>query len=212
MRKKKISFDVVTTRNGDTGKSATFDGCEQYKDSAVFQAIGAIDELSSHLGLIRNVIVEHPIRGIRKVFGRARARFELLRIQQELQTGMSLVATNPQLNKKNEPTNTTYIGLSKVTEEHITNLERWQKRILSSEVTIANQFVPPGKTAESAHVDIARAICRRAERDIVHFMNESDRHDLKYVSIYLNRLSDALFIFARWLEQNPPAKKVPFKF
>lgn len=209
---KKFDFDLVTTRNGDTGKSSTFDGCVQSKDSSIFQAVGAIDELSSYLGLIRNIVVENPIRGPRRMIARVRARRELLRIQKELQTGMSIVATDPQFDTKHKPTNELYLTLEQLDDSHIENLERWQKRILSSEVTIASQFVPPGATSESAYVDIARTICRRAERDIVHFMNEKNRHDLRYVSMYLNRLSDVLFIFARWLEQNPAHKKPLFKF
>lgn len=209
---KKFDFDLVTTRNGDTGKSSTFDGCEQSKDSAVFHAVGAIDELSSYLGLIRNIIVENPVRGPRKMIARARARQELLRIQKELQTGMSLVATNPQFNKRHKPTNELYLSLTQLEDSHINAVEKWQKRILSSEVIISTQFVPPGATTESGYVDIARAICRRAERDIVRFMNENERHDLKYVSMYLNRLSDVLFILARWLEQNPAYKKPFIKF
>ena len=209
---KKFEFALVTTRNGDTGKSSTFDGCVQSKDSEVFQAVGAIDELSSYLGLIRNVIVENPIRGPRNMIARARARQELLRIQKELQTGMSLVATDPQFDKKHTPTNELYLTLVQLELSHIESLEKWQKRILSSEVTIATQFVPPGATAESAYVDIARAVCRRAERNIVQFMNTKERYDLKYVSMYLNRLSDVLFILARWLEQNPSYKKPLFKF
>jgi len=208
----KFEFDLVTTRNGDTGTSSTFDGCVQSKNHAVFQTVGAIDELSSYIGLVRNVIVENPVRGLKKMMGRSRARKQFLHIQKDLQTGMSLVATNPQFDKKHKPTNELYLTLAQLDDNDIATLEKWQKRILDSNVEIASQFVPPGATTEAAHVDIARATCRRAEREIVQFMGDEGRHDLRYVSMYLNRLSDVLFIFARWLEQNPAYKKPLFKF
>lgn len=212
MAKKQYEFDLVTTRTGDQGMSTTFDGCVQSKANAVFQAVGAIDELSSYLGLIRNRIVEHPVRGPRNMIARARARHELQHIQRTLQTGMSLVATDPIFDKKYKPTNDLYLSLTQLTNNDVQRLEGWQRRILLLGVELMPAFVLPGATAESGYVDIARAVCRRAERDVVEFMNTKTRPDLKYVSMYLNRLSDVLFIFARYLEQNPPTKKSLIKF
>jgi cob(I)alamin adenosyltransferase len=69
-------------------------------------------------------------------------------------------------------------------------------------VVIQPNFIPPGGTPASADIDIARTVCRRAERTLVRFMNANpERYDLKNLSILLNRMSDYLFILARFEEQ-----------
>ena len=186
--KKQYDFEKVVTRQGDGGKSSNYDGEYYSKDDLLFEALGNIDELSSWLGKIK-----HKFKNLSQLEG----------VQQMLQFAGSMLATNPRFNSNSEPTNTNYIKLTKVETKDIDVVEGWMKKLMESGITIENGFILPGKTPESADIDIARAVCRRAERSIVHYMihQNGERYDLKPVSMLLNRLSDFLFILGRYVEQ-----------
>jgi len=167
-----IEFDRVTTRTGDGGKTSTYSGAVDWKDAPVFEVLGDLDELSSWLGVI-------------KPWGH---RDVIEAIQTKLLQIGSLVATAP-----GSPLGD---GLKKVTAEDVFGLEAWEKGLLDT-VVIEPVFVLPGSTPESAWTDVARTVCRRAERRMVTFVRDTPRPDLKEAARYLNRLSDALFILAR---------------
>jgi len=193
----KYTFDQVTTKNGDGGKSSNYDGEYYSKDDLLFETLGELDELSSWLGKVR-IAERGPFLGVFKMINGS----PIDKIQLILQYGGSLVATNPRFNSIGDSTNTNYIKLKKITTEDIDFLEKLEKDLLESGVKIENGFILPGKTALSADIDIARAVCRRVERAVVRYMiQEKDRYDLKHLSMYLNRLSDLLFILARKEEQ-----------
>jgi len=90
--------------------------------------------------------------------------------------------------------------LKPLTEADVEALEFWEKRLFDAGVVIRPAFVLPGATPQSAAVDVARTVCRRAERRMVAFIRTQGRPDLTAGSRYLNRLSDALFILARSME------------
>jgi cob(I)alamin adenosyltransferase len=188
----KFEFDQVTTRNGDGGKSTNYDGVVLSKDDPIFDVLGEIDELSSWLGRI----AQSPKVNV--------SDYKVLRdIQLLLQWSGSLVATDPKMNPLGDVSSDIYKKLNKITSDHVTNLEMEMRILLDRGVKIDINFVLPGKTERSADIDISRTVCRRAERSIVKFMkNNPMRFDLKQVSILLNRLSDYLFIFARYAEQS----------
>lgn len=169
-----IDFDLVTTRTGDNGQSADYSGTVDWKDAPVFEVLGDLDELSSWLGLIKH-------------FGRYEASLE--RVQTTLLAIGSLVATHP-----DSPLAS---ALTKVTDADVDRLEVWEKRLFDDGVVIHPAFVQPGKTPRSARVDVARTVCRRAERHFVAYVRTHGRSDLHAASRYLNRLSDVLFILAR---------------
>ena len=194
---KNYEFEMVTTRNGDGGKSTDYSGESYWKDHLIFEVVGGLDELSSWVGRC-----QHQVNQL----GWALHRRLMSDIQYTLQHGGSLVATNPflgfeyNLPENNKP-NPVYEQLTKVTEGDIERLEDGERKLLEKGVQIAPKFVLPGGTPESADIDIARTVCRRIERLLVGFMRTSNRHDLRNLSRYLNRLSDYLFILARAREQ-----------
>lgn len=171
---KKIEFDVVTTRNGDGGKSSTYSGEVVWKDDLVFELLGNVDELSSWLGILKQKAGEGK---------------KLEQIQRRLVDLGASVATNPRSNLA--------VRWTPVSAHDVDQLETWEQELLDSGVTIRPEFILPGASEVSAWIDVTRTVCRRTERSIVRFMREAERPDLREGSRYLNRLSDWLFLWAR---------------
>lgn len=171
----KIDFDLVTTRTGDSGKTTDYSGGVDWKDAPIFELLGDLDELSSWLGVVKHLGAH---------------RSDLEAVQSCLMALGSLVAT--------APSSPLAGSLRKVGDTEVTALEVWEKRMLKK-VEIQPAFVLPGATPESAQADVARTVCRRAERKMVAFVRDG-RPDLVPGARYLNRLSDALFILARSLD------------
>lgn len=169
---KPLDFDLVTTRTGDGGKTSTYSGTVEWKDAAVFELLGDLDELNSWLGVIKPF--GHP--------GSIEA------VQSKLLKIGSLVATAPE--------SPLFAGLQQVTADDVVELEAWEKSLLGS-VVIEPVFILPGATPEAAWTDVARTVCRRVERRMVPFVRDTPRADLKESARYLNRLSDVLFVLAR---------------
>jgi cob(I)alamin adenosyltransferase len=180
----KYSFDLVTTKKGDGGASTDFEGRALRKDDALFSALGDADELNSQLGLLK-----HSLGGAAGPVGRR----EIEAIQGDLIRMSSLVAADPASER--------FHALAPMTGADVERLEAGQKALLEAGLTIEPKFVLPGKTPGSARADVARTVCRRAERALVRFAAERGRNDLAQALAYLNRLSDYLFILARWMER-----------
>ena len=172
-----MDFDLVTTRTGDNGKTSNYSGSVDWKDAPVFEVLGDLDELSSWLGVLKH-------------FGRYQATLE--KVQAKLLHLGSQVAT--------DPSSALAATLTLVTDADVDRLEVWEKHLFDDGVVIEPAFVLPGKTPQSAQVDVARTVCRRAERHFVAYVRHHGRADLHAGSRYLNRLSDVLFVLARSFE------------
>lgn len=161
------------TRTGDDGTTSLVGGERVRKDSARLEAYGTIDELSSSLGAIasdKNCSEE--------------ARGQLREIQNELFNIGSYLATNP----ANEPA-------TGIKTETLRSLEEWIDA-LDEQTPKINAFVLPGGCELASKAHIARTVCRRAERNIVALASEEEVDP--NVTRYVNRLSDYLFILARF--------------
>jgi cob(I)alamin adenosyltransferase len=195
---KTFEFDQVTTKNGDRGTTTNWDGDPIRKDAPIFDLIGDIDELSTAIGTARLTLDRKMPWMTRNTI-----QDQLGVIQVTLQNIMSLVATNPKMDWHNSgtPTNPRYLALRQISEETVVHeIEVWERELLKHGVEIPNRFVLPGGV-----VDTARVICRRAERKMVAFMapdSLNTRSDLRWSSVYLNRLSDLLFILG--ISNNDP--------
>lgn len=183
----KYEFEKIVTRGGDSGKSKDWDGRTHSKSSLLFEVLGEIDELSSWLGKVKHL-------------HNSGFYYQLNDIQIWLQYAGSMVATEPLVH--GEIPSPTYEALKKVSIKEIDKLEEWMRGVLESGLKVKDGFVLPGKSLESADMHIARSVCRRVERVLVRFMVENEnRYDLKNVSIFLNRLSDYLFVWCVFLEK-----------
>lgn len=166
----------IATKAGDTGRTALIGGERVSKAEARVEAYGTIDELGAALGFARAVCEDEEVRAITK------------ELQRELFAVSGAVA-NPQALGK-EP--------AYVTEAMIESLTAHVHRIETME-GILSDWSLPGEHAAAAAYDVARTVCRRAERCVVR-LAESGAEVPPQVIAYLNRLSDLLWLFGRLLE------------
>ena len=187
-----IRINRVYTRTGDKGTTHLVGGAKVAKDSPRVEAYGAVDELNSVLGLARVFNAEALARG--DGAGEAgpeaatRELDEILkRLQNELFDLGSELATPP---------GAEYPGMFVVGDAQVTALEKLIDRC-QKELEPLKSFILPGGGAVGAFLHQARTVCRRAERDVLRLsrVEEVGAPAIKY----LNRLSDLLFVLARWI-------------
>jgi cob(I)alamin adenosyltransferase len=166
-----VRLTRIYTRGGDRGETSLGDGTRVPKVDCRIAAFGSVDELNSHIGVVLAGDVPDEQRAV------------LTRVQSELfDLGADLSVP---------------FGVAdrlRITEEQIETLENDCDRFNADLPELAS-FVLPGGTEAAARLHVARAVCRRAERDALAAAEELDINHLALV--YLNRLSDLLFILAR---------------
>ena len=164
----------IYTKTGDQGETGLFAGPRVLKNHPRIEAFGSVDELNSMLGVIR---VEPLPDDVDTLVGR---------IQNELfALGAELATPEPAL--QNHPI---------IEVEHIKALESEIDRLEAGLLPL-KEFILPGGSRAAALLHLARAICRRSERRVVH-LRHTDSHAISdNMVIYLNRLSDLLFVLAR---------------
>ena len=177
-----IWLSKIYTKTGDGGKTALVGGQLVPKDSLRIDAYGNVDELNAVIGLVRKANRDEP--GPEP----ARARIETLlqRVQNELFNLGSLLATLPEDLRPAQP---------RVEARHVEALEK-EIDELNEHLPPLRSFTLPGGGWVSSYLHLARTVCRRAERHVVA-LGRSETVDPENVR-YLNRLSDAFFVFGRW--------------
>ncbi len=178
--KPRLALNRIYTKGGDKGETSLVGGQRVPKDDPRIEAFGSVDELNAFIGLARVSCQEsddprlHAFASI------------LLRVQHELFNLGSILATRPEDAHPKQP---------RVTDAEVEQLER---EIDASNADLAplRSFVLPGGTRVNAELHAARTICRRAERLLTGLAR---REQVPPEAIrYLNRLSDALFVWSRW--------------
>jgi cob(I)alamin adenosyltransferase len=167
----------VTTGTGDSGYTGLLGEQRVPKYDPRPDTFGTVDEATSALGLARASTQDQKVKDI------------IYQIQQELYLLMGELATPPENYEK--------MGL-RMTREHVQRLEQVEEA-LKSEVEIPNKFIIPGDTLDGAALDVARTIIRRAERMAVKLLHDGVIQNGEVVR-YLNRLSDLIFVLARYVE------------
>jgi cob(I)alamin adenosyltransferase len=177
-----INITRVYTRTGDEGTTALVGGPRVSKDSRRVECYGEIDELNSILGLARSLNAE-------ATRSPAVERLEeiLTRLQNELFDLGSELATPPDVE---------YAGMFKVSADDVTGLETLMDAC-QKDLEPLKSFILPGGGVVSAVLHQARAVCRRAERQIIRLAREETTGT--HVIPYVNRLSDLLFVLSRWI-------------
>jgi cob(I)alamin adenosyltransferase len=180
--KPRIAINRVYTRQGDQGETALAGGQRVPKDSARIEAYGTVDELNSFVGVARATVAE---------IAAGEPRFAvlaaiLLRVQHELFNLGSILAT---LAEDVHPKQ------ARVTETEVAQLETEMDR-MNEELPPLRSFVLPGGSRLNGELHVCRTVCRRAERAAVE-LARAESIPPETVR-YLNRLSDALFVWSRW--------------
>lgn len=190
MKKNKLEFDQITTRGGDHGESTLFNGERRRKDDPLFHLLGDLDELSSSLGVALAGLRQFsplPVKDKRFV-----QWMDLVdHIQADLIILGGMVAN---------PDNRSRLKITPLSDKDIGKLELSQKKMMETTV-FPPEFIHPGKTLYSAWMDVSRTVCRRCERQIVSLIRNGVMKHLIPCQVYLNRLSDLLFVSARYWEQ-----------
>jgi cob(I)alamin adenosyltransferase len=178
----RIAINRVYTRQGDQGQTGLVGGQRVPKDSPRIAAYGTVDELNACLGAARVTVNELAGREPRLAMLGAL----MLRVQHELFNLGSILATLPEDVHPRQP---------RVTDAEITDLEKGMDA-MNEDLPPLRSFVLPGGSRVDAELHIARTVCRRAERACVALarVESIPPEAVKY----LNRLSDALFVWARW--------------
>jgi cob(I)alamin adenosyltransferase len=171
----------IVTKTGDKGTTALMYSRRVSKTHPRVEAYGCVDELNSALGMAR-ATAEHDL-----------VRENILVIQKDLVVLMGELATMPE-----DLPRFTKDGYSLVTSDMIARLESLVREI-ESEKIILKGWATPGATQHCAALDVARTVCRRAERR-AWALRESGETCSDEILIYLNRLADLLWLFARWVE------------
>lgn len=174
----------IYTRTGDDGTTGLVGGTRVKKNSLRIESYGTLDELSSHIGLARTAIAAHAAQD------EAMRRLDdwLAWTQDALFNLGSELAT---------PANKRWEGMPLVSPDDANALERAIDEAQNQLEPLRN-FIHPGGSVPGAHLHVARTVCRRAERLIVTLHDEEPEISADCVR-YVNRLSDALFVWARWV-------------
>ena len=166
---------IIATRKGDDGTTGLLYGGRVRKDSARPEAYGQVDEAQAFLGVAR--AAAPPGSGLDA---------QLVAIERDLYVVMAELATAPANHHKLTP------GTSLVTAEMVDRVGA-ELAAIEEWLPMPTEFVIPGGSVVSAHLDVARTVVRRAERVAVALAPESTD-----ALAYLNRLSDLLWALARW--------------
>lgn len=167
----------IYTRAGDDGTTGLYFGGRIAKSAEPIEVNGAVDEAQAALGWARSLCE----RG-------SRMNELLVTIERDLWILMAEVATLPENRRK------LVAEKSLITAAMVERLER-EIDELSADIEVPHEFVVPGETQQSAALDVARTVIRRAERVAVRYPLPDS-----FVNPYLNRLSDLVWTMARWAE------------
>ena len=181
-----MSFKIYT-KTGDEGQTSLIGGVRVPKFHLRIESYGTVDELNSYIGLIKDSLNNPETCLI------------LAEIQDRLFTIGSLLASDPDKSKMKVPD---------LFEKDIELLEN-EMDLMDKNLPELKSFVLPGGNMVASHCHVARCICRRAERLVVHLASETEVSPI--VTKYLNRLSDYLFMLSRKIVVDSGAKEISWR-
>ena len=181
----------IYTKTGDKGTTALFGGTRVPKHHLRIESYGTVDELNSYIGLIKDKSPKEPLKKT------------LLKIQSDLFILGAMLATPPE--KETLKSGKERLNIHKITDTSIQFLEN-EIDVMNESLPQMTHFILPGGHETVSFCHITRCVCRRAERLSVALNEEEPINDT--VLMYLNRLSDYLFVLARKLSQKLKVEEV----
>ncbi len=173
----------VYTKTGDQGMTSLLSGQRVPKDHIRVEAYGTVDEAMAAIGLAKSLLTDEKI----------------IKILQEIQKELIDLSADLAV-ESSEGDN-----VSRITPEHVQKLEHYIDTLVKETIP-QKHFAIPGQCPSGAALDLARTTVRRAERAAIKL--DADRETSRNDLIYLNRLSDLLYVMARWMEQQDLVKTV----
>ena len=178
----------IYTKTGDNGITSLLGGTKILKSDLRIEAYGTVDELNSYIGLCRDLVPDNAAKNV------------LSEIQDRLFTIGSSLACDPAKEPK--------MKIPDLKEEDVGLLEKEIDRMHRVLPEMKN-FILPGGHPTVSHLHITRCVCRRAERCCVRLQEGATEDD--FIIKYLNRLSDYLFILARFVAHLLKVEETPWK-
>lgn len=175
------STQNLYTRTGDSGTTGLLGGKRIHKDSLRIQAIGEVDELNCHIGVIRSLCRDEQINN-------------LLRELQDLLFELGAELAHP--------------TSSRLIQPHAARVEQFIDR-LDESLPPLRTFILPGGDLTAAQCHLARSVCRRAERSLFRLAHTDHVNSASLQ--FLNRLSDLLFVVARTMNHRSGTADIPWK-
>lgn len=174
----------ISTKTGDRGESSLADGSRLPKSNQVFSVLGSVDELNAQLGMCASLLTDH-----------ASAKKMILKIQDALFYFGAEIARSPKVQFHQK-------ALDSVEEAS----EKLQNSMKEGWTT---QFLLPGGNQISAQLDVTRAVCRRAERELSQYADVEEVREILFQ--YLNRLSDYLFVLRCYINRESGVTEKAFE-
>jgi cob(I)alamin adenosyltransferase len=177
----------IYTKTGDKGQTSLIGGTRVPKHHIRIESYGTVDELNSWIGLINDQDIAQESKTI------------LSEIQDRLFTIGSSLASDPEKSKM------------KIPDLHQSDIELLENQIdkMNEVLPEMRNFILPGGHTTISYCHLARCVCRRAERNVIHL------HETEYVNemviVYLNRLSDYLFVLARFVAHQMNVNETAWK-
>ncbi len=174
----------IYTKQGDSGTTQLIGGTRVPKHHIRIESYGTVDELNSYVGLVSDS------------FNQGTSRTVLKEIQDRLFTIGALLASDPEKAKM------------KVPDLHTADIELLENEIdkMNEQLPEMKNFILPGGHVTVSYCHLARCVCRRAERQVTHLAEHEWVEPL--VIIYLNRLSDYLFVLSRFIGKQLGAEEI----
>lgn len=176
----------IYTKTGDKGQTSLIGGTRVAKHHIRIEAYGTVDELNSWMGVIRDSVSDDAVKKL------------VIDIQDKLFTIGSHLASDPEKSR---------MKLPEITDAHVTVMETAIDEIDKAVPPMKN-FVLPGGHLSVSHCHVARCVCRRAERCIIHLSETAPVEEV--IIRYINRLSDYLFMLSRKLTHDLGAEEIPW--
>ncbi len=184
----------IYTKTGDQGKTSLYGGTRVKKSNLRIDAYGTVDELNSYIGLVKDQLEDKEVIK------------DLLRIQNKLFALGAMLATP--LDKEKLKDGSDRLKIEKIEATEIQYLES-KMDMMNESLDPMTHFILPGGHTIVSFCHISRCVCRRAERIAVELADSEEINP--YIIIYLNRLSDYLFVLARKLTKDYKVKEIPWK-
>jgi len=197
-----MSAMKLYTRTGDDGTTGLFGGGRVSKDHPRVEAYGTVDELNAAIGLAAACVADVQ-RSKTTTGGMANLATLLLQIFSELQSRLFDIGADlatPEGSKQEAK-------ILRISEEHVAEAEKWIDEIDGGNAPMKS-FVLPGGSELAARLHVARTVCRRAERLMIH-LNHSEPVSPGAI-VYVNRVSDLLFAMARRVNKELGVSDVPW--
>lgn len=181
----------IYTKTGDTGTTSLFGGTRVPKHHIRIESYGTVDELNSWIGLVRDLVADAEIKEL------------LQEIQDRLFVLGAQLATEPE--KAKLKSGKDRLNIYTLQEDDVQKLEKAMDQ-MNAQLPAMTHFILPGGHPTVSYCHIARTICRRAER-MITYLNENEAVD-PVILVYINRLSDYLFVLSRKLSASLKAEEI----